>query len=378
MDKQNSVLGSLLDRLPQSLRTRFEDKRFRAVFFRYLTPALLLIFVVIAASLPLIAFRTGKGVSDARSLWEWHHVLFWGTSTSRGAYHYLKGVSGTTMDVTTLAFHRAVGYTYVIGIALFVIGVVLTLLITVTAIYLLFSGEIDPKSRMIGRIFRVLFGNRGALLVAYALVLAPFLFPHLLSYYYSAYLLAATVFSPAPLDPLWIALACILIDVWVVLGVRRTEMRSAYDLFRLRELRVGIRDAAESDEEWEAAVRADAKKAKDESIVIYGAGDDVPADDVSTEKENQHEEEIAEEENRTLAEAGLHDRVCDGVGTSRRTESSAEEKDSEARGEDEARRARAVKEDSAEEKEIRESLLSLFDDDEPSDTKRNKKNKKRG
>ena len=378
MDKPAHGLRAVFLRVRATLEERMQDKSFRTVLLRYLLPLLMLVLVSVAAVLPIVAFKTGKGVSDPRSIFGWHHVLFWGTSTSRGAYHYLKGVSGTTMDVTTLAFHRAVGTTYVVGIALFVLGAAFTILITVTAVYLLFTGENDPRSRMVGRIFRVLFGNRGALLVCYALVLAPFLFPHLLSYYYSAYLLAATVFSPAPLDPLWIALLCILIDVWVVLSARRTEMRSPYDLFRVRELRVGIRKASADDEDWEDAVHADAKKEKDASIVIYGLGDAVPTADGSTEKENQHEEEIAEEENRALAETGLHDRICDDADTACRTESSAEEKDSEARGEDEARRARAVSAESEAESEIRESLLSLFDDDEPSDAKRNKKNKKRG
>jgi hypothetical protein len=377
MDKPAHGLRAVFLRARDALEMRLQDKSFRTVLLRYLLPVLMLVLVSVAAALPIVAFKTGKGLSDPRSLWEWHHVLFWGTSTSRGAYHYLKGVSGTTMDVTTLAFHRAVGMTYVVGIALFVIGAVLTLLITAAAVYLLFTGENDPRSRMVGRIFRVLFGNRGTLLVAYALVLAPFLFPHLLSYYYSAYLLAATVFSPAPLDPLWIALLCILIDIWVVLSARRTEMRSPYDLFRVRELRVGIRKASADDVDWEDAVHADAKKAKDTSIVIYGIGESVPTADGSTEKENQHEEEIAEEENRALAETGLYDRICDGAGPACRAESSAEKKDSKSRGEDEARRTRAVSAES-EESEIRESLLSLFEDDEPSDAKRNKKNKKRG
>lgn len=378
MDKPNHGFLASLSGVRDAVEERLRDKRFCTVLLRYLLPVLMLVLVSVAAALPIVAFDTGKGTSDPRSLWEWHHVLYWGTSTSRGAYHYLKGVSGTTMDVTTLAFHRAVGTTYVVGITLFVIGAVLTVSVAAVAVYLLFTGETDPKSRMVGRIFRVLLGNRGTTLVLYALVLVPFLFPHLLSYYYSTYLLAATVFSPAPLDPLWIALLCILIDVWVVLSARRTEMRSPYDLFRVRELRVGIRRASAEDEDWEASVREDAKKEKDASIVIYGVGETAPVADRSTEKENQHEEEIAEEENRALAETGLHDRIGDDAGSACRAESSAEEKDSEARGEDEARRARAVKAESEEESEIRESLLSLFDD-EPEETRKTKgKHKKRG
>ena len=76
-----------------------------------------------------------------------------------------------------------------------------------------------------------------------------------------------------------------------------------------------------------------------------------------------------------VSENFIAEKVSGGKGGTRNI--SAEEKDSEARGEDEARRARAVKEDSAEEKEMRESLLSLFDDDD-SDDKCSKKHKKRG
>ena len=249
------------------LQALYSNRRTRTILLRHALPVVFALLLVLLSVLPLVTFRTGNGESDARSLVYWHHANFFGTDGARGAYELLTTVDSGNMYYS---FYRSVVVLCIVDAVAGVLGLLLTLALSITAIYLLVTEEEGEHSRFVGRVFRVAVGNRWAALIPYVLSVIPFTFPKLFAYFSTALRSFDTAARFPLIDPLWIALAILAVEFVLILRARDRERRTKWDLYLSPELRTVKTRESDETRAWEAAVKADAEN---DGIVIAGMGD---------------------------------------------------------------------------------------------------------
>ncbi|MBR2907677.1 MAG: hypothetical protein IKC26_06495 [Clostridia bacterium] len=263
------------------LSAMWGDRRLRRILVRYLLPVIFLLFFAVMALLPIVSFRTAAGESDMRSLLYWHTANFFGTDDARGAYELLQLSDPTNMYY---GFYRAVVILCVIDAVAAVLGFLFTILHSVSAIYLLATEEKNKRSALIGRLFRVFWGNRWTAMIPYTLSVIPFAFPMLFAYFSTTFRTYDTAAGFLLIDPLWVALVCLAVELALILRTYDGEKRSRWNIYVAPEHRVSqTRDEEDREtREWAAAVRADAEtdepsvdptKREDPSSETVGAED---------------------------------------------------------------------------------------------------------
>lgn len=326
----------------------FREIEGRPAAIRYLLSAGGSLVLLLFSFLPLVSFRTGGGDSALKSLFYWLRVSLFGDASSKGAYESLLSASAGN---TSLSFYRAVVITGFAVIILFLLGLILSILSALIAFYLLGTEEKDDKSRKIGRIFRVAFGRRTVTLLPCVFTALPFLFPHLLAYYYTSFLEYHTN-AVSPFDPLIVAIAVLMINVISFLWASEKEKNAGYDIFRSRALCAeGLSRRAREDLDWEESVRRDA-----ESIPDGEADDrkDSPAPQSELPPVTDSDSKDSDDESLYGVEITLGESKEPAASQS----SPAEEPTD------------AVEDNAAREEELRESLKSLFSDAEEAPKKR--------
>lgn len=241
-----------------SFKVKWADRRLRPHLIRYLLPIVFALLLAVTALLPIISFRTPAGESDAHSLLYWHTANFFGVDGVKGAYELMQLYgSGNAY----YSFYRAVVVIFIVDAVAAVLGFLLTAAHSTTALYLLVTEEKSERSRYVGKLFRVVWGNRWTAMIPYALSVIPFAFPKIFSYASSALRSFDASAEFLLIDPLWIALAVLAFELLLLIRTRDGERGSRRNLFVPPELRETEKhEAADREtEEWEAAVRKDAE-----------------------------------------------------------------------------------------------------------------------
>ena len=247
----------------EKLKKLLSSRRRRGILLRHLFPLAFLLLLVLLSLLPVISFRTVEGTSDAHSLIYWHSANFFGADGARGAYALFRLYDA---DHSYYGFYRAVVILCIADAVCAVVGTCLLIALSVAALYLLLSGETGERSRRVGRVFRLLTGNRWTVLLPCVLMLVPLLFPRLFAYFSTTLRGYATATQFLGLDPLFIALIFLVPLVVLLLSTRKEERESDLNIYLPPHLRQGARDDVrerEAEEEWEEAVRLDAETVSD-------------------------------------------------------------------------------------------------------------------
>ena len=237
------------------------DRGKRPLVIRYLAPAVTVCLAVLLAALPMIVFHSVGGDSDAHSLFYWQHVNFFGEGARWGSLEFLQNASPGDQY---LGLYRAVTTLYLISVLFFVIGAVLSLLFSLSAVYLLVTEEETEKSKRVGRIFRVVAFHRGALLIPSAMLLIPFFYHHLLAYFYTTYQSFPSVARFRPIDPLILMILLFSAQVFLMLWAKSKEKALDYVIFRAFDAQKEARKKKLLEErEWEEEIRSDANREPD-------------------------------------------------------------------------------------------------------------------
>ena len=269
------------------------DREKRPLVIRYLAPAVTVCLAVLLAVLPMIVFRSVGGDSDAHSLFYWQHVNFFGEGTRWGSLEFLQNASPGDQY---LGLYRAVTTLYLVSVFFFVIGAVSSVLLSISAVYLLMTEEETEKSKRIGRIFRVVAFHRGALLIPSAMLLIPFFYHHLLAYFYTTYQSFQSVARFRPIDPLILMILLFSAQVFLMLWAKSKEKALDYVIFRSFDAQKEARKKRLAEErEWEAEVQNDANR---EPVLLRTVKEADPETSVSPEPgevKSEHAKPIDEE-----------------------------------------------------------------------------------
>lgn len=239
-------------------RELLSDEKRRPLAIRYAFPAITALLTTVIACLPMIVFRSVGGDSDAHSLFYWQHVNFFGTGARWGALDFLIHASSGDQY---LGLYRAVTVLYLLCAVLFFVGFVLSMLLSISAFYLLFTEEESTKSKQVGRLFRVVFGNRAMLLIPSGMLLIPFTFHHFLSYFYTVFQSFESTTRFRPIDPLILTILLFVSHVLIALWVKPKEKHAEYVIFRRFDAHLEERRRKIDDERaWESEVQADVER----------------------------------------------------------------------------------------------------------------------
>lgn len=317
------------------------DEKTRPVYLKYLLLLLSALFSVLFFCLPMVKFRTVGGESDAHSLLYWMKATFFGVDGTKGAYESLLNASSGNQSI---GFYRAVIATCIVLTVLMAVGVLATLLSALLGGYLLSTEEKTEQAKKLGSIYRVLLGNRYGTLVPVAVTALPFLYSHLLAYYYTALLSNQTDASFAPFDPLIVAIGLLLLNAVLHLYSANAEKRMKYDIFRSHAKRVTREDLLRIEREaWEREVRADRDRAEERPIAPKRKREQT---ETPPEKKPERAERSAEREDETLfGREFVVGKKGSGEVTARPNPS-----------------ARPAEEETKDENEMRSALQRLFDD----------------
>lgn len=244
--------------LKKKIREAWGNRRLRKALIRHMLPIAFALVLLLLSLLPVISFQTVEGRSEFHSLMYWNTANFWGTEDARGAYELLQ-ICGEGNPY--YSFYRAVVILCIVDAVCIVIGVVSLLVFSIVAIYLLLTEEKTKRSRFVGKLFRVIVGNRWAILIPCIISAIPFLFPRLFAYYSTELRSYATIARFLLVDPLFLLLAFLVLIVVVLFRTRKKEQRSRYNIYLPPEEREGARENEKDRDmrEWEAAIRADAE-----------------------------------------------------------------------------------------------------------------------
>ena len=333
-----------------SLRALFQSKEKRPLVIRYLAPLLTVFLALLFAGLPMIVFRSVGGDSDAHSLFYWQHVNFFGEGARWGSLQFLQNASHGDQY---LGLYRAVTTLYVVSVFFFLVGAALSVLLSLSAIYLLMTEEKTEKGKRIGRIFRVIAFHRGALLIPSAMLLIPFLYHHLLAYLYTTYQSFQSTARFRPIDPLILMILLFTAQVFLMLWAKTKEKGLDYVIFCSFDAEKEERKKRlEEERAWEDEVRIDASR--EPSVLRTAKEDDPHASEEETDSSVAEKADLQKE--KPVDEESLFG-VCYVLSDEETPKT--EEHPSEEEGEIEASR----KETDAE--EMRRSIQNLFMDDDP-------------
>ena len=327
------------------------DREKRPLVIRYLAPTVTALLALLFAALPMIVFRSVGGDSDVHSLFYWQHVNFFGEGTRWGSLQFLQNA---TSGNQYLGLYRAVTTLYVVSVFFFLVGAALSVLLSLSAIYLLMTEEKTEKGKRIGRIFRVIAFHRGALLIPSAMLLIPFLYHHLLAYLYTTYQSFQSTARFRPIDPLILMLLLFTAQVFLMLWAKNKEKGLDYVIFcSFDAVKEERKKRLEEERAWEDEVRIDASR--EPSVLRTAKADDPHAPEEETDSSVEEKADLQKE--KPVDEESLFG--VSYVLSDEETPKTAEHP-SEEEGETEASR----KETDAE--EMRRSIRSLFADDDNS------------
>ena len=203
------------------------DRGKRPLVIRYLAPAVTVCLAVLLAALPMIVFHSVGGDSDAHSLFYWQHVNFFGEGARWGSLEFLQNASPGDQY---LGLYRAVTTLYLISVLFFVIGAVLSLLLSLSS----------------------------------AMLLIPFFYHHLLAYFYTTYQSFPSVARFRPIDPLILMILLFSAQVFLMLWAKSKEKALDYVIFRAFDAQKEARKKKLLEErEWEEEIRSDANREPD-------------------------------------------------------------------------------------------------------------------
>ena len=323
-------------------RVLLSDPSRRPVAIRYLLDLASVVLVLIAAVLPTVSFRTKGGESDPHSFFYWLRAAFFGVDGTKGAYESLLNAS---VGNQSLVFYRTVVVTCIVAVILLVLGILVTALTAIGALYLLSTEESTDLGKRIGRLYRVVFGDRFATLLPSLVFLLPFIFTRLLAYYYTALLSSDSVVVLTPIDPLVLAGLTFALRLFVLLFVKERERKLKYDIFRSPARRVTAADLRRHEEEaWEEEVRRDAIR---EEMPLRTKRTE-KCDPVKDEKKTEKVSEKREKDDESLYGRRFV------VGKRRASVLPIKEKTAES----------ARPSTDSEKSEVKETLLRLFDEDD--------------
>lgn len=197
------------------------DKKIKWIYLRYIYPSLSALISFLLLFIPSYRFISTGTKNDpisvlelAKNAWEWGTRCLWG--------------SGIEQSVGNIYFSKSVIAMVAVFYLLFVLGVAVSVYLTVSAVLYLKKSPCSPKNRLILVTF---FFNRTVVTLLQALILPIFLFPRLLPSLYMNALNTYIELRIEFIEPLVLVVALNIIGAVISVIAFKKEKALGMDIF---------------------------------------------------------------------------------------------------------------------------------------------------
>ena len=197
------------------------DKKIKWIYLRYIYPSLSALISFLLLFIPSYRFISTGTKNDpisvlelAKNAWEWGTRCLWG--------------SGIEQSVGNIYFSKSVIAMVAVFYLLFVLGVAVSVYLTVSAVLYLKKSPCSPKNRLILVTF---FFNRTVVTLLQALILPIFIFPRLLPSLYMNALNTYIELRIEFIEPLVLVVALNIIGAVISVIAFKKEKALGMDIF---------------------------------------------------------------------------------------------------------------------------------------------------